>query len=51
MTASCDLLYAWTYIMIVAGSFSLFRTLMNGLPVQAPKFVTLPWSILCLISK
>ncbi|KAH8169383.1 hypothetical protein LIA77_11509 [Sarocladium implicatum] len=42
-TKQCDMLLSWTYIMIVAGSFSLFRTLMNGLPVHAPNHMTIQY--------
>jgi hypothetical protein len=32
------MLLIWTYIMIVAGSFSLARPLMNAIPVNEPKY-------------
>ncbi|KAJ0115103.1 hypothetical protein J7T55_001512 [Diaporthe amygdali] len=40
----CRLLYSWTYILTVAGSFSLVRTLLLAIPVRNPNHWTIKYS-------
>ncbi|KAL2277480.1 hypothetical protein FJTKL_15397 [Diaporthe vaccinii] len=42
--SQCRLLYSWTYILTVAGSFSLVRTSLLAIPVGKPTYWTVKYS-------